>query len=68
MADKAAVPLPPLQSAGLGVAVTATAAGSVIVTVVVPVQLFPSVAVIVYVPAGADNVLPVTVPPVLVKV
>ena len=38
-------------------AVGTTAAGSVIVTATVPVQPLPSVAVIVYVPAGAVSVL-----------
>ena len=35
---------------------------------VVPTQLFPSVAVMVYVPAGAVNLFPAIVPPVEVYV
>jgi hypothetical protein len=60
---------PPLQLtlviAVIGVANT-MAAGAVIVTTLVPVHPLASVAVTVYVPAGAVSVVPLIVPPVLV--
>ena len=67
MADKAAEPFAPLQRAAVAVALGTTAAGSVIVTATVPVHPLPSVAVMVYVPAGAVSVLAEMLPPVEVK-